>query len=387
MPAAMARARLRPDGAVRAPRRRRRPAPRPHRLRRPGEQAGLVRPSRHRLDLRGRPRDRRPPRRRAAAAPLPPRSPVGLCMAGMAEAHLAFLAIEQAGHVPCLLPVTWDEDRLLQAVESAQILAILTQGVLGPSGPPRRCAGSRCAISRCASSPPSVRTSRTASSASTRSSSTTGRRRRPRHRAGRRPRDLRAARRSPGRPAGPPPEPAGAPVAVRREAEALTAAAAGCLAPMRVEPGDRILSLMPPSDLKGLATGLAAALLAGATLECHPVFEPAPSLAALDQPVPTHLVAPAWMEAGFARTTVAGRLRTLAYVHRAPCRLSGRLRAGRRRSTSWPSTRPRSCAAGATPRMSPRPGGPGAGRDGAREGRAGARARRPHSREDADRAG
>ncbi|WP_244496746.1 AMP-binding protein, partial [Methylobacterium indicum] len=50
---------------------------------------------------------------------LPPRSPVGLCMAGMAEAHLAFLAIEQAGHVPCLLPVTWDEDRLLQAVEAA----------------------------------------------------------------------------------------------------------------------------------------------------------------------------------------------------------------------------------------------------------------------------
>jgi hypothetical protein len=31
-------------------------------------------------------------------------------MAGMAEAHLAFLAIEQAGHVPCLLPVTWDEE-------------------------------------------------------------------------------------------------------------------------------------------------------------------------------------------------------------------------------------------------------------------------------------
>ncbi|MBK3407832.1 long-chain fatty acid--CoA ligase, partial [Methylobacterium sp. IIF1SW-B5] len=119
--------------------------------------------------------------------------------------------------------------------------------------------------------------------------------------------------------------PAGAPVAVRREAEALTAAAAGCLAPMRVEPGDRILSLMPPSDLKGLATGLAAALLAGATLECHPVFEAGTLSAALDQPVPTHLVAPAWMEAGFARTTVAGRLRTLAYVHRAPCRLSGRL--------------------------------------------------------------
>lgn len=257
---------------------------------------------------------------------LPPRSPVGLCMAGMAEAHLAFLAIEQAGHVPCLLPVTWDEDRLLQAVESAQILAILTQGVLGAERP----AETMCRVAMryfplrfVAAFGPHVPDGvlsldqvvldhrgdaaalGTASAAGLVTFALPGA--------------------PPAGPAGPPPEPAGAPVAVRREAEALTAAAAGCLAPMRVEPGDRILSLMPPSDLKGLATGLAAALLAGATLECHPVFEAGTLSAALDQPVPTHLVAPAWMEASFARTTVAGRLRTLAYVHRAPCRLSGRL--------------------------------------------------------------
>ncbi|BCM84108.1 AMP-binding protein [Methylobacterium indicum] len=257
---------------------------------------------------------------------LPPRSPVGLCMAGMAEAHLAFLAIEQAGHVPCLLPVTWDEDRLLQAVEAAQILAILTQGVLGAERP----AETMCRVAMryfplrfVAAFGPHVpdgvisldqvvldhRGDAAALGTGPAAGLVT----------------FALPGAAPARPAGPPPEPEGAPLPVRREAEALTAAAAGCLAPMRVEPGDRILSLLPPSDLKGLATGLAAALLAGATLECHPVFETGALSAALDQPVPTHLVAPAWMEAGFARTTVAGRLRTLAYVHRAPCRLSGRL--------------------------------------------------------------
>ncbi|MGX7705719.1 AMP-binding protein [Methylobacterium sp. Gmos1] len=258
---------------------------------------------------------------------LPPRSPVGLCMAGMAEAHLAFLAIEQAGHVPCPLPVTWDEDRLLEAIEAAQILAVLTQGVLGSERPAEkmcRVALRYFPLRFIAAFGPYVPDGvlsldqvvldhrGDAAALGTGPS------------AGLVTFALPAAP-APSRPAGPPPEPAGAPVAVRREAEALTAAAAGCLVPLRVEPGERILSLLPASDLKGLATGLTAALLAGATLECHPVFDAAALSAALDQPVPTHLVAPAWMEAGFARTSVPGRLRTLAYVHRAPCRLSSRL--------------------------------------------------------------
>lgn len=256
---------------------------------------------------------------------LPPRSPIGLCMAGMAEAHLAFLAIEQAGHVPCPLPVTWDEDRLLQAVEAAQVLAILTQGVLGAERPAEticRVAMRYFPLRFVAAFGPHVpdgvisldqvvldhRGDAAALGTGPAAGLVT----------------FALPGVSPARP-GPQPEPEGTPLPVRREAEALTAAAAGCLVPLRVEPGERILSLLPPSDLKGLATGLAAALLAGATLECHPVFDAGALSAALDQPVPTHLVAPAWMEAGFSRTTVPGRLRTLAYVHRAPCRLSTRL--------------------------------------------------------------
>ncbi len=261
---------------------------------------------------------------------LPPRSPVGLCMAGMAEAHLAFLAIEQAGHVPCPLPVTWDEDRLLQAVEAAQILAVLTQGVLGSERPAEkmcRVAMRYFPLRFVAAFGPHVPDGvlgldqvvldhrGDAASLGTGPA------------AGLVTFAFPGGSPGPGsaRTAGPPPEPEGIPLAVRREAEALTAAGAGCLVPLRIEPGERILSLLPPSDLKGLATGLTAALLAGATLECHPVFDAGTLSAALDQPVPTHLIAPAWMEAGFSRTTVPGRLRTLAYVHRAPCRLSSRL--------------------------------------------------------------
>ncbi|TNC08458.1 AMP-binding protein [Methylobacterium terricola] len=257
---------------------------------------------------------------------LPPKSPVGLCMAGMAEAHLAFLAIEQAGHVPCLLPVTWDEDRLLQAVEAAQVLAVLTQGVLGSERPAEtlcRVAMRYFPLRFIAAFGPHVpdgvisldqvvldhRGDAAALGTGPAAGLVT----------------FALPGSGPARLAGPPSEPEGAPLAMRREAEALTAAAASCLVPLRVEPGERILSLLPPSDLKGLATGLTAALLAGATLECHPVFDAGALSAALDQPVPTHLIAPAWMEAGFARTTVPGRLRTLAYLHRAPCRLSGRL--------------------------------------------------------------
>ncbi|KMO44435.1 acyl-CoA synthetase [Methylobacterium tarhaniae] len=261
---------------------------------------------------------------------LPPRSPVGLCMAGMAEAHLAFLAIEQAGHIPCPLPVTWDEDRLLQAIEAAQILAVLTQGVLGTERPAEklcRVAMRYFPLRFIAAFGPHVPDGvigldqvvldHRGDAASLGTGPAAGLITFAFPGLSPVPAPLRAA--------GPPPEPEGAPLPVRREAEALTAAAAGCLVPMRVEPGERILSLLPPGDLKGLATGLTAALLAGATLECHPVFDASALSAALDQPVPTHLVAPAWMEAGFSRTTVPGRLRTLAYVHRAPCRLSARL--------------------------------------------------------------
>ncbi len=229
--------------------------------------------------------------------------------------------------------MTWDEDRLLQAVEAAQVLAILTQGVLGAERPAEticRVAMRYFPLRFVAAFGPHVPDGvisldqvvldhrGDAAALGTGPAAGLITFALPGALSGLSPGA------APARP-GPQPEPEGVPLPVRREAEALTAAAAGCLVPLRVEPGERILSLLPPSDLKGLATGLAAALLAGATLECHPVFDVGALSAALDQPVPTHLVAPAWMEAGFSRTTVPGRLRTLAYVHRAPCRLSTRL--------------------------------------------------------------
>ncbi|MFE1602515.1 AMP-binding protein [Methylobacterium sp. ID0610] len=242
---------------------------------------------------------------------LPPRSPVGLCMAGMAESHLTLMAIEQAGHLPCLLPVTWDEGRLLQAVEAAQMQAVITQGQLGDERPAERLcrvAARYFPLRFIAAFGPQVPDGVIT--------------------LDRIVLDHRGDTASFG----------GAEVAglvtftgeelprpVLRDGDALTAAAALCLVPARIEPGDRIVSLLPPADLRGLVPGLAAALLSGATLESHAVFDSATLAAALDREAPVHLVAPGWMEPGLARTAIAARLRSLHLVHRAPVRLSARV--------------------------------------------------------------
>ncbi|MGY2050839.1 AMP-binding protein [Methylobacterium sp. JK268] len=240
---------------------------------------------------------------------LPPRSPVGLCMAGITESHLALMAIEQAGHLPCLLPVTWDEARLLKAVEAAQMQAIVTQGQVGDDRPAERLcrvAARYFPLRFVAAFGPHVpdgvmgldrmvldhRGDATFGSAEVAGYVTfTGE---------------------------------AAPRPVLRDHDALTAATALYLAPARIEPGDRILSLLPPADLRGLVPGLAAALLTGGTLESHPVYDSAGLAAALARPEPTHLVAPGWMEPGLARTSVPARLKSLVFVHRAPVRLSAR---------------------------------------------------------------
>ncbi|MEH3144330.1 MAG: AMP-binding protein [Methylobacterium frigidaeris] len=264
---------------------------------------------------------------------LPPGSPVGLCMAGIAEHHLTLLAIEQAGHVPCLLPVTWDEARLLDAVERAQVVAILTQGQIGSDRPAERLcrvAARYFPLRFLAAFGPHVpdgvialdrvvldhrgETGGTGEGTGIISFAPAVPEPGSRRGAG----DAGVARLPGGT------EPDWPFQALHRDGDALNAAAAACLVPARIEPGERILSLLPPSDLKGLATGLAAALLTGAAFECHPVFDAAILAAALERPEPTHLVAPAWMEAGLARTSAPSRLRGITYVHRAPARLAGR---------------------------------------------------------------
>jgi len=241
---------------------------------------------------------------------LAPGSRIGLCLPGSTECALAFLAIEAAGHVPCWLPVSWDEERLLAAVQGAGLSAVLTLSRLGSAAPAQRL----CAVAaryfglrylaafgpdvpdgvinldrivvegRSSAQPPSP------VPASGFVSFTGG---------------------DPDRP-------------VFRSGESLLAAAAAHLISARVGPDERILSLLAPHDLRGLVTGLAAALVAGAGLETLPLFDGPGFAAALAVPTPTHLVAPAFLEPNLAGRDLPKTLRSLCLVHRAPTHLPSR---------------------------------------------------------------
>src|SRR5215207_6666474 len=105
---------------------------------------------------------------------------------------------------------------------------------------------------------------------------------------------------------------------LHRTAAALVASAVTFLVAARIAPGDRILSLLAADDHCGLATGLAAALLSGATLECHGLFDAAELGQALADEVPTHLVAPGWLEPAIAAAGLSSRLASTVLVHAAP---------------------------------------------------------------------
>ena len=66
---------------------------------------------------------------------LPRASRIGLFLGGGAESVVAYLAIEAAGHSPCLLPPAWSEDDLVTAVQAAGITAILCQAQAGDAAP------------------------------------------------------------------------------------------------------------------------------------------------------------------------------------------------------------------------------------------------------------
>lgn len=244
---------------------------------------------------------------------LPPGSRIGLCLPGSAESALAILAVEAAGHVACLLPVSWNEEQLLAAAQGAALSAVLTQSRLGATAPAARL----CAVAAryfglryLAAFGPDV------------------------------PDGVinldRFVLDGPAQaPEGPPPAPAGLVSfvggdpdrPVYRGGEAVVAAAAAHLVAARVAPAERILSLIGPHDLRGLVTGLAASLVAGATLEVMPLFDGAAFAAALRRPVPTHLVAPAFLEKNLAGRDLPAELRSLTLVHRAPARFPVRSRA------------------------------------------------------------
>ncbi|MCZ3264707.1 hypothetical protein NYZ64_18860, partial [Acinetobacter baumannii] len=79
---------------------------------------------------------------------------------------------------------------------------------------------------------------------------------------------------------------------VYRSAAALAAAIEAHLDTLPVTADERILTLLPAHDLRGLVTGLGAALAAGASLETVIPFDEAGFRAGLMRPVPTRLVVP-----------------------------------------------------------------------------------------------
>lgn len=249
---------------------------------------------------------------------LPPGSRIGLCLPGSAESALALLAVEAAGHTPCLLPVSWDEDSLVAAVQGVGVSAILTQARLGTGELAERiCAvaaryfGLRYVAAFGPDVPDGVINldgmvldERAAAS------------------------DELGAR--------PSPAPVGTGIvtfaagdpgrAVHRSFGSLVAAATAHLVSTRVGPDERILSLIGPHDLRGLATGLTASLVSGAALETLPLFDGAAFAASLAREVPTHLVAPGFLEANLAGRALPSSLRSVAFVHRAPVRFPNRSR-------------------------------------------------------------
>jgi mycobactin salicyl-AMP ligase len=110
-------------------------------------------------------------------------------------------------------------------------------------------------------------------------------------------------------------------VPIWRDSDALLAAALPLVLAARVAAKARLISLMAPDSLAGLATGPVAALASGATLNTHAVFDSEALLRDIIEGAPAHLVAPAWMEPLLRKAGLLTRLKSLILVHRPPASL------------------------------------------------------------------
>ena len=234
---------------------------------------------------------------------LPAGSRIGLWFSGGAESTLAHLAVEAAGHLPCALPAAWTPEQLSAGIEAAGLVGVLPEGRRGerrPAADLTRTAMRHFSLRYLAAFGPGVPDGVISL-------------------------DAMALERGVAEPVaslglvtfegGDPGRP------VYRTAAALAAAIAAHLDALPVSADERILTLLPAHDLRGLVTGLGAALTAGASLETVIPFDGAGFRAALLRPVPTRLVAPARIEPALAALPLPWTVRTLNVVHRAPAQL------------------------------------------------------------------
>jgi acyl-CoA synthetase (AMP-forming)/AMP-acid ligase II len=243
-------------------------------------------------------------------------SRVGICLPNGSEAAMSILAVGAAGLTPCLLDATATAGELSNAIESADIRAVITQARLGAD----RLAEKLCFVAAgffrlrflLAFGPnvpdgvvdldPVLLERRRSRPVSDRSADPSGTE----------PGFVSFARGSAGR------------SPYFRSYRSLIAAAAPIVRAAKLRPGDRLLTVIPPDDLKGLATGLVAALVASATLEAHAVFDSASFAHALTGPEPTHLVVPGWMEPALVQMNPRPLLRSTLLVHEPPLHFEDR---------------------------------------------------------------
>jgi mycobactin salicyl-AMP ligase len=241
---------------------------------------------------------------------LPAGSRIGLWFSGGAESALAHLAVEASGHLPCAMPAVWDAEQLSAGIEAAGLVAVLTEGRRGERRPAEDLANAAMrhfGLRYLAAFGPGVPDGVISL-------------------------DAMALERGIIEPVaslglvtfadGDPTRP------VYRTAAALAAAVEAHLDALPVGADERILTLLPAHDLRGLVTGLGAALAAGAGLETVLPFDETGFRSALLRPVPTRLVVPALIEPALAALPLPWTVRALHVVHRAPTPLTPRPTSG-----------------------------------------------------------
>jgi acyl-CoA synthetase (AMP-forming)/AMP-acid ligase II len=262
---------------------------------------------------------------------LKPGSPIGICLPGSSEAALTILGVEQAGHRPCLLPIAWSERDLERGIEAAGVQAVVTWGTLAGESPAElfcRVAARTYGLRFLCAYGPQVPDGvidldrvLLADDGPEEAADAAG------------PQAGTGSQNKPGSQGlGLQDDPGvitfgtrgGAARPLHRTGSSLVASAVTVLVAAKIEPSDRILSLLACDDHCGLTIGLAAALLSNATLECHGLFDGAALGEALEDGTPTHLVAPGWLEPAVAAAGLSSRLASTILVHPAPIRFKAK---------------------------------------------------------------
>jgi hypothetical protein len=245
---------------------------------------------------------------------LEPGSPILVAMPPVIEAPLAILSVLQAGHIPCLVPVTLEQDDLRDAMATSMATAAITAasiGTLRPADRVRSAAsgldGPRFVLGFGEGLPAgvipldnSMAFGRTSWVRALPSFATTTPK--PILTLGGRPHDREW---------------------MRQDQEGLVASALQLVLRASMASGEPILSTLAPCTAASLATGLVPALLTGGALHLSGLFSAGRFLDQLASVPRPHLVAPAALETALSEAGITGsdRVASTLLLHRPPARL------------------------------------------------------------------